>query len=65
MEVEINGKIVKVLSYFKYSGSCFSKTGGQQEDVKMKEGEGLKTFGAMKMMLMVGSFEMVCAWRMN
>ena len=37
---------VKIL--FKYLDSCFSGGGFRQEDVKMKEGEGLEVFSAKK-----------------
>ena len=42
-------------SSFHSLGSCFSKDGGPQEYVKMRLGERLKTFGAMKMMFGVRS----------
>ena len=38
------------MSSFKHSGSCFSKDGGPREDVKIRVGEELKTFAAVKMM---------------
>ena len=55
MEVEMNGEIMMVLSLFKYWEGYFSRDGGLQEDVKMRVGEGLKTFEAMKMMFIVRS----------
>ena len=39
---------MEVINSFKYLGSCFSSDGGVKEDVSMRVGEGMKTFGAMK-----------------
>ena len=36
IEVEMNGHIVEVLSYFVYLGSCFCNDCGLQEDVTMR-----------------------------
>ena len=41
---------MEVGNSFKYLGSCFSSDGGVKEDVSMRVGEGMKTFGAMKRM---------------
>ena len=55
MEVNIDGEIMKVASCFKYLEGCVSKDGVPQEDVKMKVGNGLKTFGALKRRFIVKS----------
>ena len=44
MEVEMKEETKEVESSFRILGSCFSKDGGQQEDIKMRVGEGQKTF---------------------
>ena len=44
----MNGEIMDVVTSFKYLRCCSSNDGGLQEDVKMKVGEGLKTFGGMR-----------------
>ena len=49
VEVEISEETLEVVNSLKLFGSCFRKDGEQQEDVKMRVGEGLKTFGARKM----------------
>ena len=49
----MDGEIMEVVSSSKYSGSCFSKDRGPQENVKKRVGEGLKIFGAMKVILIV------------
>ena len=36
-EVEMKGYIIKVVSSFKYSETCFSCDGGQKEVVKMRK----------------------------
>ena len=41
---------MEVVTSFKYLGSCFSSDGGVKEDVSMRMGVGMKTFGAMKSM---------------
>ena len=42
----LNGERMKVVNSFKYLGSSFSSDGGVKEDVSMRVGEGMKTFGA-------------------
>ena len=46
----MNEKIMEVMSFFKCLASCFSKDGGVQEDVRIRVGEGLKTFREINMM---------------
>ena len=41
---------MEAVTSFKYLGSCFSSDGGVKEDVSMRVGEGMRTFGAMKRM---------------
>ena len=48
--IMLNGERMEVVNSFKYLGSCFSSEGGVTEDVNMRVGEGLRTFGAMKKM---------------
>ena len=50
MNIMLNGERMEVVNSFKYLGSCFSSDGGVKEDVSMRVGEGMKTFGAMKRM---------------
>ena len=50
LNVMLNGERMEVVNSFKYLGSCFSSDGGVKEDVSMRAGEGMKTFGAMKRM---------------
>ena len=50
LNITLNGERMEVVSSFKYLGSCFSRGGGVKEDVSMRIGEGMKTFGAMKSM---------------
>ena len=54
MEVEFKGDIKDVVSCFKYLGSCFSGSAGQQEGVRMRLGEEVKISGARKLCLMSG-----------
>ena len=39
----------------RWLGWCFSDDGGQQDDARMKIGDGLKDFGAMKLIFDVSS----------
>ena len=39
---------------FTYLGSCSSKDGDAQQDVKMRVSEGLQIFGALKMIFKIG-----------
>ena len=55
LEVKKNGEMMELVSSFKYSGYYFSKDRGPQEDVKMRVDEGLKVFGAIKIMFNVRS----------
>ena len=48
LNIVLNGERMEVVNSFKYLGSCFSSDGGVKEDVSMRVGEGMKTFGAMK-----------------
>ena len=48
LNIVLNGERMEVVNSFKYLGSCFSSGGGVKEDVSMRVGEGMKTFGAMK-----------------
>ena len=48
--IMLNGERMEVVNSFKYLGSCFSSDGGVKEDVSMRVGEGMRTFGAMKRM---------------
>ena len=50
LNIFLNGERMEVVNSFKYLGSCFSSDGGVKEDVSMRVGEGLRTFGAMKRM---------------
>ena len=50
LNIMLNGERMEVVNSFKYLGSCFSSDGGVKEDVSMRVGEGMKTFGAMKRM---------------
>ena len=50
VEIEMNEEIMETVIPFKYLASCFSKDGGLQQDLKMREGDGLKIFGTWKMM---------------
>ena len=50
LEIMLNGERMEVVTSFKYLGSCFSSDGGVKEDVSMRVGEGMRTFGAMKRM---------------
>ena len=50
LNITLNGERMEVVNSFKYLGSCFSSDGGVKEDVSMRVGEGMKTFGAMKNM---------------
>ena len=49
VEVLMNVETLEVVTSFKYLESCFNKDGALQEDVKMRVGEGLETFGVIKM----------------
>ena len=55
VEIEIDGKIMKVVCCFRYLGSSLSKDEGLQEVVKLGVGEALKTFGPLKMVSYVRS----------
>ena len=46
--IMLNGERMEVVNSFKYLGSCFSSDGGVKEDVSMRVGEGVKTFGTLK-----------------
>ena len=48
LNITINGEIMEVVNTFKYLGSFFSRGGGVKEDMSMRIGEGIKTFGAVK-----------------
>ena len=48
LNIQLNGETMEEVQSFKYLGSCFSNDGGVKEDVSMRVGEGMKTFGAMK-----------------
>jgi len=50
LNIMLNGERMEVVNSFKYLGSYFSSDGGVKEDVSMRVGEGMKTFGAMKKM---------------
>ena len=47
-----------------YLGSCFSRDRGPQEDVKTKLGEGLKSFGTMKIIYNVTNLSLGVKWRL-
>ena len=48
LNITLNGERIEVVNSFKYLGLCFSRDGGVKEDVSIRVGEGMKTFGAMK-----------------
>ena len=48
LNIQLNGDSLEEVQSFKYLGSCFSSDGGVKEDVSMRVGEGMRTFGAMK-----------------
>merc|ERR1712237_20261 len=48
LNIMLHGERMEVVISFKYLGSCFSSGGGVKEDVSMRVGEGMETFGAMK-----------------
>ena len=48
MKVEISCETMKVESSSKYFGVCFSGEADLQSYVKMRVGEGLKSFGVME-----------------
>ena len=50
LNIKFNGERMEVVHSFRYLGRCFSSDGGVKEDVSMREGEGMKTFGAMQRM---------------
>ena len=50
VEYKTNGNTMEFVISFKYLGSCFSNFGVLQEDEKIREGEGLKTFGELKIL---------------
>ena len=51
----MNGEILGVMRSFKSLGSYVSCDGALRENVRMRVDEGLKTFGAMKMMFVLRS----------
>ena len=46
--IQLNGETMEEVQSFKYLGSCFSSNSGVKEEVSMRMGEGMRTFGAMK-----------------
>ena len=58
MEVEMTWVIMEVMSSLKYLGSCFSKKGGPQKDLKIRVSVGLKGSGAMKLTFYVWSLSL-------
>merc|ERR1711875_161267 len=50
LDIMLNGKRMEAVDSFNYLGSCFSSDGGVKEDVSMRIGQGMRTFGAMKRM---------------
>ena len=53
VEVEVNGKSKKFVSSFQFRKAFCSKDGRPQADLKIRVGEELKAFGAMKLVFNV------------
>ena len=58
MEVELIGKVKNVVCCFKFLDFFFSKDVGPHRDEKIRVGEGLKAYGALKMMFYVMSLSL-------
>ena len=55
MEVEMKDVNMEVVNTFKFLGICFTVDRGAQQDMEKRVGEGVSTFGAVKMMFNVRS----------
>ena len=58
VKVAMNVEVIEVASSFKYFGSCFSGYGRPHGDVKIRVGEKLRAFSAMKMIFKVRSLSL-------